>query len=403
MFPVLGHFLLCEAAAMELCTTKDKLVYMANQQKHNFGAGPCILPISVTEKAAQAVGNWNGMGLSILEVSHRSREFEEVMRKTDLLVRELLGVPDQYEVLFLQGGASKQFEMVAQNLLQGSGKTKAAYLDSGYFAQKAIAQARLFGQVQIVASSREKAYNYIPASYSVDDDAAYLHVTSNNTIEGTQMSAFRNFGVPLVCDMSSDIFSRRIAVGDFDLIYAGAQKNLGPAGMTLVIIKKDLIGQIIHPLPAMGDYRAMAASGSLYNTPPVFAIYVAMLNLLWLKDQGGVAGIEKLNNQKAEMLYAAIDESELFYGAVQQGHRSKMNVVFRCHDPVLEKAFLVYVEERGIVGLKGHSSAGGFRASLYNALPLHSVEYLCGLIGSFQASVKLKAMSRADDPQSALS
>lgn len=376
---------------------------MSNQQKHNFGAGPCILPISVTEKAAEAVRNWNGMGLSILEVSHRSREFEEVMTKTQLLVRELLNVPDSYEVLFLQGGASRQFEMVPQNLLQGAGKSKAAYLDSGYFAQKAIAQARLFGQVQIVASSREKAYTYIPENYGVHHDAVYLHVTSNNTIEGTQMNKFKNFGVPIVCDMSSDIFSKRIEVRDFDLIYAGAQKNLGPAGMTLVIIKKDLIRTVIHPLPAMSDYRVMASNNSLYNTPPVFSIYVAMLNLLWLKDQGGVEGIEKLNNQKAEMLYAAIDQSEVFYGTAHSDHRSKMNVTFRCYEQRLEQEFLGYVQERGIVGLKGHSSVGGFRASLYNALPLHSVEYLCQLMGFFEASVKLKARSESNRSQTQLS
>lgn len=369
-------------------------ITMSNQYIHNFGAGPCILPISVTEKAADAVRNWNGMGLSILEVSHRSAAFEEVMTKTGLLVRELLGVPDSYEVLFLQGGASRQFEMVPQNLLQGAGKKKAAYLDSGYFAQKAIKQARLFGEVQIVASSREKAYSYIPSNYSVHHDAAYLHVTSNNTIEGTQMLDFGNFGIPLVCDMSSDIFSREIKVSDFGLIYAGAQKNLGPAGMTLVIVKKDLIRTVIYPLPAMGDYRVMASNNSLYNTPPVFSIFVAMLNLLWLKDQGGVAAIEKLNIKKAETLYAAIDQSELFYGTANLSHRSKMNVTFRCYDQALEEEFLSYVTGRGIVGLKGHGSVGGFRASLYNALPLHSVDYLCQLMGFFEASVKLKAKSR---------
>lgn len=363
---------------------------MDQLHQHNFGAGPCILPLSVTEQAAKAILNWDGIGLSILEVSHRSNEFLQVMKETDQLVRELLEVPEDYQVLFLQGGASRQFDMVPHNLLQAAGKTKAAYLDSGYFAQKAIAQAKLFGEVQIVGSPRDKNYTYVPSCAQLDDDVAYLHVTSNNTIEGTQMSSFAKSGVPLVCDMSSDIFSRTIKVSDFDLIYAGAQKNLGPAGMTLVIIKKELINNIVHPLPAMNDYRVMAENASLYNTPPVFAIYVAMLNLRWLKSQGGVTAIEKLNAQKAELLYHAIDRSELFYGTAALQHRSKMNVTFRCHHVQLEREFLSYAQERGIVGIKGHSSVGGFRASLYNALPLESVAYLCQLMGFFQASVNLK-------------
>jgi phosphoserine aminotransferase len=376
---------------------------MAIQQKHNFGAGPCILPSSVLEKAASAVTDWNGMGLSILEVSHRSAEFQDVLKMTELLVRELLSVPDSYQVLFMQGGASAQFSMVPQNLLLGSGNKKAAYLDTGYFAQKAIAQARLFGEVQIVASSREKNYNYVPDSYSVHHDAAYLHVTSNNTIEGTELFEFPHSGVPLVCDMSSDIFSRKIEIRDFDLVYAGAQKNMGPAGLTLVIIKNELLSGIKYTLPAMSDYRVFAASDSLFNTPPVFSIYVSMLNLLWLKAQGGVEAIEKLNRKKAELLYAAIDQSETFYGTAQLAHRSRMNVRFRCYEPSLEERFLAYASERGIVGIAGHSSVGGFRASLYNGLPISSVEYLVQLMGFFEAGLKLKALASANKKETVAS
>jgi phosphoserine aminotransferase len=366
---------------------------MSTQQKHNFGAGPCILPHSVLEKASAAVSNWQGMGLSILEVSHRSPEFEDVVRKTELLVRELLLVPDHYEVLFLQGGASTQFSMIPQNFLQASGNKKGAYLDTGYFACKAIEQARLFGEVQVVASSREKAYSYIPDNYSLHHDAAYLHLTSNNTIEGTEIFQFRNFGVPLICDMSSDIFSRSIEVRDFDLIYAGAQKNMGPAGMTLVIVKKSLLAKIKYPLPAMSDYRVYAANNSMYNTPPVFSIYVAMLNLLWLKDQGGVLAIEKQNIKKAELLYEAIDKSEIFYCTAAVAHRSRMNVTFKCRESRHEEGFLRFAMERGIVGIKGYRTVGGFRASLYNALPLFSVEYLVKQMEYYEKVEQLKENS----------
>lgn len=366
---------------------------MSTQKKHNFGAGPCILPISVMEKAASAVLDWNDSGLSILEVSHRSAEFQEVMNKAQLLVRELLFVPDSYEVLFLQGGASMQFSMVPQNLLHGSGKKKAAYLDTGYFAQKAIAQARIFGEVEVVATSADKGYSYIPEAYSLPRDAAYLHVTSNNTIEGTQIVSFDNIGIPLVCDMSSDIFSREIQVRDFDLIYAGAQKNMGPAGMTLVIVNKELLNKIQYTLPAMHDYRVYASSNSLYNTPPVFSIYVSMLNMMWLRDQGGVSAMERQNAKKAELLYGAIDKSSIFQGMAAKCHRSVMNVTFRCPDKRHEEGFLNYAAERGIVGIKGYPSVGGFRASLYNALPLFSVEYLVKVMAYYEKTQELKSMN----------
>ncbi len=368
---------------------------MMPSQQHNFGAGPCILPQPVLEKAASAVLNWEGAGLSILEVSHRSPRFEKVMLDAKTLVRELLEVPEDYEVLFLQGGASTQFEMVPRNLLQGSGKKKAAYLDTGYFAIKAIAQARHFGEVQIVASSREKSYSYVPENYSVHHDCAYLHVTSNNTIEGTQLSTMKGCGVPLVCDMSSDIFSRKINIKDFGLIYAGAQKNMGPAGMTLVIIDKKLLKQINRPLPAMSDYRIHAENGCLYNTPPVFAIYVAMLNMQWLKAQGGVAAIEKINIKKAQLLYDAIDRSEIFYGTAENSSRSMMNVAFQCQQKRHEEGFLDYAAQHGIVGIKGFKAVGGFRASLYNALPIESVEYLVKLMGWYEKTESLKKINAA--------
>lgn len=351
-------------------------------KKHNFGAGPCILPSAVMEQAAQAVINWNGMGLSILEVSHRSPEFEDVVLKTQLLVRELLSVPDNYSVLFLQGGASTQFAMIPMNFLQ-PGK-RAAYLDTGYFALKAIKEARLFSEVDIVATSKDKDYAYIPDHFNVDTESAYLHYTSNNTIEGTEIFDFSASGVPLVCDMSSDIFSRKIDVRDFDLIYAGAQKNMGPAGMTLVIAKNEFLEKGKREIPSMMDYRVFRDNMSMYNTPPVFAIYVAMLNLLWLKDQGGVSGIERCNIEKAKLLYAEIDRNPLFYGTAHIAHRSRMNVTFQAVDKEVEQAFMKFAAESGIVGIKGYRTVGGFRASLYNALPLSSVAVLVNAMASFE-------------------
>lgn len=351
--------------------------------KHNFGAGPCILPPSVMEQAAKAVLNWNDLGLSILEVSHRSPEFEEVVVKTQLLVRELLNVPEDYSILFLQGGASTQFSMIPMNFLQG--KPLASYLDTGYFAQKAIKEARLFGEVEIVGSSRDKQYGYIPDHYQVQHASAYLHVTSNNTIEGTEIFDFPNTGTPLICDMSSDIFSRKINVRDFDLIYAGAQKNMGPAGMTLVIVKNALLDSVKHPLPSMSDYRIYRDNQSMFNTPPVFSIYVSMLNLLWLKNEGGVGAIEVQNKKKAHMLYAEIDRNSLFEGTANLAHRSRMNVTFKMHNAEKEAEFLKFASERGMVGIKGYRTVGGFRASLYNALPLQSVKALVSVMQEFEA------------------
>ncbi|HKG06227.1 MAG TPA: 3-phosphoserine/phosphohydroxythreonine transaminase [Pedobacter sp.] len=349
-------------------------------KKHNFGAGPCILPASVMQQAANAVIDWNSSGLSILEVSHRSPEFEAVVLKTQLLVRELLRVPDDYSVLFLQGGASTQFSMIPLNFL----KTKGTYLDTGYFALKAIKEAKHYGHVAVAATSADKNYSYIPDVNLTEPGGDYLHCTSNNTIEGTEIFHFPQTDIPLFCDMSSDIFSRMINVRDFDLIYAGAQKNMGPAGMTLVIVKDELLKQVNKALPSMSDYRVYRDNQSMFNTPPVFSIYVAMLNLLWLKDQGGVEGIEQMNMRKARVLYTEIDRNPLFQGSAAIAHRSRMNVTFTTVDPAHEKDFLDFAEARGFVGISGYRSVGGFRASLYNALPLESVQALTAVMYEFQ-------------------
>lgn len=359
---------------------------METIKKHNFGAGPCILPPSVMQQAASAVVNWNDSGLSILEVSHRSPEFESVVLKTQLLVRELLSIPDDYAVLFMQGGASTQFSMVPLNFL----KTKGAYMDTGYFSRKAIKEASYYGGVDILTSSANRDYSYIPDSDFSECDADYIHCTSNNTIEGTEMFNFPVSGVPLICDMSSDIFSRVINVRNFGLIYAGAQKNMGPAGMTLVIVRNELLDQVNKPLPSMSDYRIYKDNQSMFNTPPVFSMYVAMLNMLWLKDKGGVNAIEQLNIKKAAKLYAEIDRNPLFNGLADVAHRSRMNVTFKAANAAHEKTFLSFATERGIVGIKGYRTVGGFRASLYNALPIESVDVLVETMQDFETLMKSK-------------
>lgn len=348
---------------------------MKQNLKHNFGAGPCILPPTVLHRAAEAVELWDSAGLSILEISHRSPQFEAVVKETEALVRTLLKVPDDYSVLFLQGGASMQFCMVPINFLQ-SGKKDAAYLDAGHFGEKAIKEAKLVGKVNVIASSKERNYQDIPRDYKIPADAAYFHCTSNNTIEGTQMFNFPETNVPIVCDMSSDIFSREIDVSRFSLIYAGAQKNTGPAGMTLVIAKNSFLDSVRHPVPSMLDYRVHRDHGSMYNTPPVFAIYTAMLNLHWLRAKGGVPAISLENKAKAQLLYDEIDRNPLFHSSAVKWNRSLMNVTFRMYDETKEKGFLDYAEKNGMVGIGGYRSVGGFRASLYNALPLSSVQAL---------------------------
>jgi phosphoserine aminotransferase len=350
---------------------------------HNFGAGPCILPQSVFSQAAAAVIELDDSGLSILEISHRSSAFEAILAEAKSLVKELLKVPDGYHILFLQGGASLQFSMVPMNLLPENGR--AAYLDTGVWSTKAIQEAKLFGEVHVVASSADRNYTYIPRHYEVPEDAAYFHITTNNTIYGTEMFHVPDSPVPLVADMSSDIFSREIATSAFDLIYAGAQKNMGPAGATLVIIKDELLSRAQKKLPSMLDFSVHAKNDSLYNTPPVFSIYASMLNLRWLKAQGGVKAMEVLNQKKAELLYAEIDRNPLFKGNVDAADRSRMNVTFTAVDGVVEKAFLNLCKERGLHGLKGHRLSGGFRASMYNALPLESVAHLVTVMQELEA------------------
>ncbi|MGF7080439.1 3-phosphoserine/phosphohydroxythreonine transaminase [Mucilaginibacter sp. UYCu711] len=355
---------------------------MSQPRKHNFGAGPCILPKNVLIEAANGVAQLENSGLSVLEISHRSPDFEQIITNARNLVKELLEVPDDYSILFLQGGASMQFCMIPMNFLNRN-NTSAAYLDAGYFGQKAIKEAELFGNINIVASSSQSAYDYIPIDFHVPDDAAYFHCTSNNTIEGTEMFEFPDTGVPLICDMSSDIFSRKIDVSRFSLIYAGAQKNMGPAGVTLVIVKDSFLENVSGNIPSMLDYRIYRNSNSLFNTPPVFAIYATMLNLRWLKSRGGVKFIQTENSAKAQLLYDEIDRNPLFYGLAKRTHRSLMNVTFRMYQPKLETDFLAYVTEQGIVGIQGYRTVGGFRASLYNALPYESVKVLVECMRAF--------------------
>ena len=354
--------------------------------KHNFGAGPCILPQEVFLEASKAVLDFNNTGLSILEISHRSKEFEEVVKETESLVRELLHVPENYSVLFLQGGASQQFAMVPMNLLPEGGK--AAYLDTGVWATKAAKEAKNFGEVVTVASSKDSNYTYIPKDFEIPLDAAYFHFTSNNTIYGTEVFATPSTTVPKVVDMSSDILSRDINIEEYDLIYAGAQKNMGPAGVTLVIIKNDLLGKTGKTIPSIFNYQEHIKAGSMYNTPPVYSIYVSMLNLRWLKAKGGVKAIEQENIIKARTLYDEIERNPFFKGTAAVEDRSRMNVTFVMDTPELEAEFLALAKERNLIGIKGHRSVGGFRASIYNALTITSINALVDAMKEFEESHK---------------
>ena len=347
-------------------------------KKHNFSAGPCILPEEVLKKASDSIINFNQDNLSLIEISHRSKPFVDVMDKAQKLVRELLNIPNGYSVLFLQGGASLEFLMVPLNLLKEKGKS--AYLNTGTWAKKAIAEAENFGHVEVLGDSSEKNYNYIPKGYTITNDFDYFHCTSNNTIYGTQIKDFPSCPTLMVCDMSSDIFSRKIDVSQFDLIYAGAQKNMGPAGTTLVIVKDEILGKTGRNIPTMLDYNTHISKGSMFNTPPVFSIYVSMLTMQWLKDNGGIDWVERINQQKANLLYHEIDRNLLFEGTANKEDRSNMNVTFLINDKSKEDKFNKICEEAGINGLKGHRSVGGYRASMYNALPLESVQVLVGLM-----------------------
>ncbi|HYE54787.1 MAG TPA: 3-phosphoserine/phosphohydroxythreonine transaminase [Chitinophagaceae bacterium] len=357
------------------------MITTAKSLKHNFNAGPSILPKEVFEQAAQAVLDFNNTGLSILEIGHRTELFGAVIEEARSLAKELMQLDDDHEVIFLHGGATTQFSQVPMNLLNEN--ETAAYLDCGTWGSKAIKDAKLYGNVDVVASSRDKGYTYIPRSFNIPESAVYFHYTTNNTIEGTQMHFVPETKVPLVADMSSDILSRTMDFNRFSLIYAGAQKNIGAAGVNVVVVDKNILGRVNRKMPGMMDYRQHIEAGSLLNTPPVFAIYVCLLTLRWLKSKGGVAGIEKINDQKAGLLYQTLDSLPVFRPTVNREDRSKMNVVFVMDNNDLEKEFLQLCKQEGMVGVKGHRSVGGFRVSLYNALPLESVEAITALMKHF--------------------
>ncbi|RTY95234.1 3-phosphoserine/phosphohydroxythreonine transaminase [Flavobacterium sp. GT3R68] len=355
-------------------------------RKHNYSAGPCILPQEVFEKSAQAILNFNNSGLSLLEISHRSKDFVAVMEEARALVLELLGLEGKgYQALFLGGGASLEFLMVPYNLMKENGK--AAYLDTGTWASGAIKEAKYLGETVVVASSKEENYTHIPKNYTVPTDANYFHCTSNNTIFGTQMQEFPNLDIPTVCDMSSDIFSRQMDFSQFDLIYAGAQKNMGPAGTTLIVVKEEILGKTGRHIPSMLDYEKHIKADSMYNTPPVFPIYASLLTLQWLKKQGGIAAIEKINNAKAALLYAEIDRNPLFKGTVNPEDRSPMNACFLLENEAHAETFDALWKAVGISGLPGHRSVGGYRASMYNALPLESVKVLVDVMKDLENKI----------------
>jgi phosphoserine aminotransferase len=351
-------------------------------KKHNFSPGPSILPQEVFQKASQAVLDFNGKGLSILEISHRSKDFIAVMENAQRLVKKLAGLNDDYEVLFLQGGASLQFLMVAYNLLTEKGK--AAYIDTGAWSAAAIKEAKKLGTIEVIASSKDKNYAYLPKNIEISNDFDYVHFTSNNTIFGTQFKEFPQTKIPLVCDMSSDIFSRKLDFSQLGLIYAGAQKNLGPAGVAIIIIKKELLGKTNRNIPSYLDYQVHIEKESMFNTPPVFATYVTMLTLEWLDNLGGIEAIEKINQEKAAILYAEIDRNSMFKGVVDKEDRSLMNVTFVLTDETKKEEFNQLWKVAGIDGLEGHRSVGGYRASIYNAMPKESVQVLVDAMKEFE-------------------
>ncbi|WP_303319014.1 3-phosphoserine/phosphohydroxythreonine transaminase [Flavivirga abyssicola] len=351
-------------------------------KKHNFSAGPCILPQEVLLKASEAVVDLDNSGLSLIEISHRSKAFVDIMEKARALALELLGLEGKgYKALFLQGGASTQFLMVALNLLE----KRAGYLNAGTWAAKAIKEAKIYDDIYELGSSKDANYNYIPKGYEIPTDYDYFHCTSNNTIFGTQMKTFPKCDIPLVCDMSSDIFSRTLDFSKFDLIYAGAQKNMGPAGTTLVVIKEDILGKVSRKIPSMMDYKVHLSKGSMFNTPPVFAVYTSMLTLEWLKNLGGIAAIEKENEKKARLMYSEIDLNPLFKGFAAKEDRSDMNATFTLENENLKETFETMLKEAGINGLNGHRSVGGYRASMYNALPLDSVKALVEVMSELES------------------
>jgi phosphoserine aminotransferase len=352
---------------------------------YNFSAGPSMLPLPVLEKAQNELLNYKGSGMSVMELSHRSAEFTEIITEAEQLLRELMHIPENYKVLFLQGGASQQFAMVPMNLLTKS--KKADYVNTGSWSKKAIKEAKRFGDIRTIASSEEDQFTYIPAfdAEAIDEDAEYVHITTNNTIEGTAFRDIPDTGnVPLVADMSSNILSEEIDVSKFGIIYAGAQKNIGPAGLTVVIIREDLIGQAPETVPTMLDYKTHSDKGSLYNTPPTFAVYMAKLVFEWLNDLGGVKEMGKINQRKADILYQYIDQSNLFTSPVQKESRSIMNIPFVTGSKELDAKFVKEAQTEGLETLKGHRSVGGMRASIYNAMPQEGVEKLVAFMEQFE-------------------
>lgn len=352
-------------------------------KKWNFGAGPSILPPEVMKATAEACVDYNGLGLSLMEMSHRTKDFQAVMDEAQDLFKELLGIPEGYSVLFVGGGASLEFCMVPYNLLE----KKAAYLNTGVWAKKALKEAKLFGEVVEVASSAADNFTYIPREFTVPADADYFHITTNNTIYGTELREDLDSPVPLVADMSSDIFSRPVDVSKYALIYGGAQKNLSMAGVTFVIVKDEILGKVTRPIPTMLDYRTHVTKGSMFNTPPVIPIFCALQTLKWIKAQGGVKEMERRAIERAELLYAEIDRNKMFRGTAREDSRSLMNICFVMADEYkdLEKEFLAFAQEKGMVGIKGHRDVGGFRASCYNAMPLEGVKALVACMQEFEA------------------
>ena len=352
-------------------------------RKYNFGAGPSILPQEVMKATAEACVDFQGMGLSIMEISHRSKEFQAVMDEAQALFKELLNIPEGYSVLFVGGGASLEFCMVPFNLFE----KKAAYLNTGVWAKKAMKEAKAFGEVVEVASSADANYTFIPKDFEIPADADYFHITTNNTIYGTELRKDLDSPVPLVADMSSDIFSRPIEVSKYGIIYGGAQKNLSMAGVTFVIVKNELLGKVSRQIPTMLDYRTHVDKGSMFNTPPVVPIFCAMQNLKWIKSQGGVQEMERRAHERAELLYAEIDRNKMFRGTAAKEDRSLMNICFVMSDEYkeLEADFLKFASEKGMVGIKGHRSVGGFRASCYNAMPIEGVQALVECMKEFEA------------------
>jgi len=350
-------------------------------KKHNFSAGPAILPATVIEQAADAVRDFDGIGLSILEISHRSAEFKAVLEEIQQATKDLLGLGDDFDVLFLTGGASSQFYMTAMNLL--SAEESAGYVDTGAWSKKAIKEARAFGAINKVATSEDTNYNYIPKGFEIPDDLKYLHITSNNTIFGTEFHELPETRVPIVADMSSNIFSRPIDVSRYDLIYAGAQKNLGPAGTTLVIVRKGITGKVTRAIPTMLNYDTHIAKDSAFNTPPVYPIYVCLLTMRWLKANGGLTAMAERNAKKADLIYDEIDSNPMFKGTTAKEDRSLMNVTFVTENDAHTAAFLDACNAASISGVKGYRSVGGFRASIYNAMPLESVQVLVDVMRDF--------------------